>query len=88
MLEHNRNVKGKKIRHEVLFEVFSGDKTWRVYTNGKTEGFPSDSTIHNHFPVILPLYLEDFRKTLSHPCVETIGETAITPIGESHLVPA
>jgi len=33
--------------------------------------------------------LEEFRKKiLSQLCVETRGETATTPIGDSHLVPA
>lgn len=75
------------MQRELLFEVFADGREYRIYTNGEIEGFPEASYLHNCFPVLLALHLEDLRKTCSQSGTAKIGVNAITPIGDSHLVP-
>ena len=75
------------MQRELLFEVFAEGREYRIYTDGAIEGFSEGSYIHNCFPVLLALHLEELRKTLSQPATAKIGVNSITPIGDSHLVP-
>jgi hypothetical protein len=38
---------------EAIFEVHSGGKVWRIYEDGSTDGFPTDSIIFNRIPARL-----------------------------------
>lgn len=98
MLEHLGNVKGKNIGHSVLFEVYSEDHVYRIFTDGKTEGFPKGSLINNWFPTHVLFqrlglnFGEEYVKAdaliASYNAPTTGGPTSTTPIGEEHRVPA
>jgi len=58
---------------DLLFKVRAEGKEYRIYTNGKVEGFGNDVQIVNYFP----FYCNDVRKyVISHvrECPECANE--------------
>jgi hypothetical protein len=48
---------------QLLFEVFGQDKIYRIYTDGRVEGFGEVVGVFNRFPM---LYSEGLRQGLAH----------------------
>jgi hypothetical protein len=48
---------------ELLFYVLADGKEYRIYANGKTEGFGNDVRVFNRFPLI---YSDGLRLALAH----------------------
>jgi len=53
---------------EPIFEVIDGDKHYKIYENGRIEGFPSGCTVINGIPIkIAEICAHFFKRDFNKP---------------------
>ena len=48
-----REETGGAVSDEPAFEVRSGESVWRIYADGRIEGFPEGSIVYNRIPLLM-----------------------------------
>ncbi len=50
------------MQRELLFEVLAEGREYRIYTNGRVEGFGEGASVVNHFPRLLIDHLQQAKR--------------------------